>query len=78
MDLPTIDFKELIKELQRGETMQLVDTDKDIAGEPITNPMKESLEFLSRSFELFSHDLAPSNESKKFSELFQAIAKSIY
>ncbi len=78
MSIPEVNLKELIHELQHGETMQFTESDKDIPGDPITSSMKTQLSDLARAFEVFSYDLAPDNESKKFSDLLLYIKKSIY
>ena len=78
MEIPNVDIKSLIEDLQRGETMALTESDDSTPGSPITETMKEQLDDLANSFKVVSYDLAPDNEALKFSELLLLIKRSIY
>ncbi|WP_396589116.1 hypothetical protein [Bermanella sp. R86510] len=77
MSIPIVDFEKLLKDLKRVErSRQLTQTD-DESFEPITEKMKSGLDDVARYFEVFSYDLYPDSEVKKFVELLRFLKTQI-
>lgn len=77
MSIPKVDFEELVRDLKRVEKSRQLTQKPDGSCEPITEKMKVALDDAARYFEVFSFDLYPDSEVKKFSELLRYIKTQI-
>ncbi|WP_299948753.1 hypothetical protein [uncultured Microbulbifer sp.] len=77
MDIPSVDFKKVIEELQGHESMHY-EGSSDGPERSVSTSLKDTLELASRQCAVFSSDMAPGSETKKFSDFLAYLATSIY